>query len=86
MPVLKINNIHKSYGETQALKGVSFEVAAGEIVAVIGPSGCGKSTLLSIVAGLEAADSGSISWDEEDLTNTPPHQRGFGLMFQDYAL
>ena len=86
MSILRIEDIYKSYGETQALKGVSFEVAAGEIVAVIGPSGCGKSTLLSIVAGLEAADSGSISWNGEELTNTPPHQRGFGLMFQDYAL
>ena len=86
MSILSIENIHKSYGETQALKGVSFEVAAGEIVAVLGPSGCGKSTLLSIVAGLEAADSGRISWNGTELSTTPAHQRGFGLMFQDYAL
>ena len=83
---LRLENIHKSYGPTIALAGVSFEVAQGEIVAVLGPSGCGKSTLLAIIAGLEAADQGEVRWDGVSLAGTPPHRRGFGLMFQDYAL
>jgi len=53
---------------------------------VLGPSGSGKSTLLRAVAGLESPDAGSISWNGERLNGVPPHARGFGLMFQDYAL
>jgi ABC-type Fe3+/spermidine/putrescine transport system ATPase subunit len=83
---LTLENIHKSFGSTTALIGVSFEVAQGEIVAVLGPSGCGKSTLLAIIAGLEIADRGEVRWDGENLAGMPPHRRGFGLMFQDYAL
>jgi thiamine transport system ATP-binding protein len=83
---LVLESIHKSFGATTALAGVAFQVARGEIVAVLGPSGCGKSTLLSIIAGLEAADRGNVLWDGASLAGTPPHQRGFGLMFQDYAL
>ena len=86
MDGLTLENIYKSYGTTIALAGVSFDVAQGEIVAVLGPSGCGKSTLLAIIAGLEAADRGEVRWDSENLAGTPPHRRGFGLMFQDYAL
>ena len=86
MTGLKVNNIHKAFGEIQALAGISFEVAHGEVLAVLGPSGCGKSTLLSIIAGLEVPDEGQVSWDGRDLVGVPPHKRGFGLMFQDYAL
>jgi ABC-type Fe3+/spermidine/putrescine transport system ATPase subunit len=83
---LILENLHKSFGETHALTGVSFDVALGEIVAVLGPSGCGKSTLLSVIAGLEIPDRGRVLWMNTDLAETPPHQRGFGLMFQDFAL
>ncbi len=83
---LQVSNIHKSFGTTHALRGVSFEVTQGEIVAVLGPSGCGKSTLLAVIAGLEEPDQGSISWQSQPMGEIPPHQRGFGLMFQDYAL
>jgi len=83
---LIIKDIYKSFGETRALNGVSFDVAQGEIVALLGPSGCGKSTLLSLIAGLEKPDIGEIFWDDLSLEGTPPHKRGFGLMFQDYAL
>ncbi len=83
---LTLDRIYKSFGPTPALAGVSFDVDQGEIVAVLGPSGCGKSTLLAIIAGLEAPDQGAVRWDGEDLAGTPPHRRGFGLMFQDYAL
>jgi ABC-type Fe3+/spermidine/putrescine transport system ATPase subunit len=61
-------------------------VDEGQIVALLGPSGCGKSTLLSIIAGLEPPDSGDVRWDGETVREVAPHHRGFGLMFQDFAL
>lgn len=84
--MLKVRDLHKNYSGKAALAGVSFEVGEGEIVAVLGPSGSGKSTLLKVVAGLEEADSGQLQWRGQDLAEVPIHQRGFGLMFQDYAL
>jgi ABC-type Fe3+/spermidine/putrescine transport system ATPase subunit len=86
MPALEVRNLHKSFGGNAALRGISFEVAAGETLAVLGPSGCGKSTLLSIVAGLESPDSGQVCWAGSDLSRTAVHKRNFGLMFQDFAL
>ncbi len=58
----------------------------GEVTAVLGPSGSGKTTLLRAVAGLQAASSGRVALDGRDLADVPPHQRGLGMMFQDYAL
>jgi ABC-type Fe3+/spermidine/putrescine transport system ATPase subunit len=86
MTILSIQEISKSFGSTQALDCISFEVDEGEIVALLGPSGCGKSTLLSIIAGLEPPDKGQVRYNGVSLANTPPHMRGFGLMFQDFAL
>jgi len=83
---LAILDVHKSFGGTPALAGVSFEIAQGETVAVLGPSGCGKSTLLNLIAGLEMPDRGDILWNDVSLADTPPYKRGFGLMFQDFAL
>ena len=74
------------FDETPALDAVNLTVHDGEIVAVMGPSGCGKTTLLRAVAGLQSLDIGTISWNGRSLHRTPPHERGFGLMFQDYAL
>jgi len=83
---LRVINLDKFFGETHALDRVSFEVAEGEIVAVLGPSGCGKSTLLAVIAGLEVPNTGEVQWDGKSLASVPSHKRGFGLMFQDYAL
>lgn len=69
-----------------AVRGVSFDVAEREVVALTGPSGCGKSTLLRAISGLEPLVAGSISWDGHSLEHVPPHLRGFGLMFQDGQL
>jgi ABC-type Fe3+/spermidine/putrescine transport system ATPase subunit len=84
--ILQVAGLHKSFGATRALQGVSFEVESGEIMAILGPSGCGKSTLLSIIAGLESPDRGEVLWGGQSLKSVPPHLRGFGLMFQDFAL
>lgn len=69
-----------------ALDGLDLDVGAGEVVAVLGPSGCGKSTLLRAVAGLVPVERGTITLSGRDLAEVPTHQRGVGLMFQDYAL
>jgi spermidine/putrescine transport system ATP-binding protein len=84
--MLEIVEIHKSYEDKPLLCGVSFSVAEGETVCLLGPSGSGKSTLLRIIAGLEIPESGQVRWDGEDLASISAHQRGFGLVFQDYAL
>jgi ABC-type Fe3+/spermidine/putrescine transport system ATPase subunit len=86
MPLLELDNVRKSYPDGWTLTGVSFTVEREEIVCLLGPSGCGKTTLLRLIAGLETLDSGRVSVDGEDVTAVPPHLRGFGLMFQEYAL
>ena len=86
MDGLRLDHLHKTFGDTVALSGVTFEVNSGEIVAVLGPSGCGKSTLLALIAGLEEPDRGEIYWNDIPLAGVRPHKRGFGLMFQDFAL
>jgi ABC-type Fe3+/spermidine/putrescine transport system ATPase subunit len=84
--MLELIDIHKSYEGQPFLCGISFTVTAGETVCLLGPSGSGKSTLLRIIAGLETPDQGQVRWDGEDLAPVPVHRRGFGLVFQDYAL
>lgn len=84
--MLELRSISKAYGSQPVLVDIDLTLADGEILALLGPSGSGKSTLLSVVAGLEVPDRGQVLWDGTDLTHTPAHRRGFGLMFQDYAL
>ena len=84
--MLECLQLSVAFDETPALDAVDLTVGDSEIVAVMGPSGCGKTTLLRAVAGLQDLDTGTVSWDGSDLREVPPHQRGFGLMFQDYAL
>jgi len=84
--MLEVRNIFKTYEGKLLLNDISFTVAEGETICLLGASGSGKSTLLRIIAGLEASESGLISFNGLDLTNTPPHLRDFGLVFQDYAL
>jgi ABC-type Fe3+/spermidine/putrescine transport system ATPase subunit len=84
--MLEVRSITKSFEGQPLLKGISFAVHEGETVCLLGASGSGKSTLLRIIAGIETPESGKIIWDGEDFTRVPVHKRGFGLMFQDYAL
>jgi len=75
-PILELVNIHKAFGDRQILKGVSFQVFAGEMLGLIGPSGCGKSTILKIICGLLEPDQGEVIKRSEDI----------GLVFQGSAL
>lgn len=84
--MLTVKGLTVRFGDVTAVDGVDLVVEAGEVVCVLGPSGCGKTTLLRAVAGLEDPAGGSILWDGQDVTAVAVHRRGFGLMFQDYAL
>jgi len=84
--LLELRDIHKQWDHRPLLDGVSLSVQAGETVALLGASGSGKSTLLKIAAGLEVPDAGTVWFDGVDITELPPEQRGFALMFQDFAL
>lgn len=86
MPLLEIRHLQKSYPDDWTLHDVSFAVEESERLCLLGPSGCGKTTLLRLIAGLEMPDAGQVLVDGEDVTPVPPHLRGFGLMFQEYAL
>jgi putative spermidine/putrescine transport system ATP-binding protein len=83
---LDVTDAEKSFGATSVLGGVDLKVGAGEFVSLLGPSGCGKTTLLRIVAGLLAADRGSVKLDGQDISALPPHKRDVGVVFQNYAL
>jgi iron(III) transport system ATP-binding protein len=83
---LAIRQLTKRFGAFQALAGVDLEIAAGALVCFLGPSGCGKSTLLRAIAGLDLPTGGSIHQAGRDITNLPPEQRDFGIVFQSYAL
>lgn len=84
--MLDVEGVSVAFDGAKALEGVSLQLAPGSVTAVLGPSGSGKSTLLRVIAGLQRPDSGRIRWDGRDVTDEAPHLRGFGLMFQDYAL
>jgi putative spermidine/putrescine transport system ATP-binding protein len=81
-----LRDVTKSFGLVQALDGVSLQVAAGELVALLGPSGCGKTTLLRSVAGLLQVDRGQILIGGKDVTGMPTRERPIGMVFQSYAL
>jgi ABC-type Fe3+/spermidine/putrescine transport system ATPase subunit len=86
-PILTVRDIHKRFDDPAGvLHGISLEVQEGEIVCLLGPSGCGKTTLLRVIAGLEAPDRGQVLFAGQEMSQVPVHQRGFGLMFQDFAL
>lgn len=85
-PYLQLENIHKSFGKYVALRDIHLEIYPGEFVCLLGPSGCGKTTLLRIIAGLETQTQGRVIQADRDISNLPPSQRDFGIVFQSYAL
>lgn len=86
MPLLSLTNLSKRFDKTQAVADVSLDVERGEFFGLLGPSGCGKTTTLRMIAGLEKPDSGAIAFDGNEITNLPAERRGFGMVFQNYAL
>ncbi|WP_320822197.1 ABC transporter ATP-binding protein [Reinekea sp.] len=84
--LLSIKNISKQFGDMTAVDDVSLEIRKGEIFALLGASGSGKSTLLRILAGFEQPTSGKILIGSEDISQLPPNERPFNMMFQSYAL
>lgn len=85
MSALTVTNLNVTYGNTTAVKDATFELAEGELVAVVGASGSGKSSMLAAIAGI-VAYSGSVSWKGQDLADVPVHRRGVGMVFQDGQL
>lgn len=86
MPLLSLKNLSKKFDKTAAVADVSLDVDRGEFFGLLGPSGCGKTTTLRMIAGLENPDSGSIEFDGQQITTQPAERRGFGMVFQNYAL
>lgn len=85
-PLLRIENVAKTFGMFRAVDGVSLDIKAGEFFALLGPSGCGKTTLLRMLAGFEAPDEGRILLGDKDIAQALPHERPINMMFQNYAL
>jgi iron(III) transport system ATP-binding protein len=83
---LQLSGIRKEFGAFVALRGVSLDVHAGELLCFLGPSGCGKTTLLRIIAGLEVQSAGTILQAGRDISRLPPMERDYGIVFQSYAL
>jgi putative spermidine/putrescine transport system ATP-binding protein len=83
---LRVRELTKWFADTAAVRRFDLEVSGGEFISLLGPSGCGKTTTLNCVAGLLDPDEGSIEIDGTDITRHPPERRGFGMVFQNYAL
>ncbi len=86
MGQIKLNQVSKSFGETEVIPPLDLTIGDGEFTVFVGPSGCGKSTLLRLIAGLEDITSGHIEIDGADATTVPPAKRGLAMVFQSYAL
>ncbi len=87
MARISLNNVRKTYaGAVETIKGVSLDIADGELLVLVGPSGCGKSTLLRMIAGLESITSGEISIGDRVVNALEPSERDIAMVFQNYAL
>jgi putative spermidine/putrescine transport system ATP-binding protein len=83
---LRLDGMSRSFGSVNALKSVTLNVRRGEFIALLGPSGCGKSTALNCLAGLLTLSGGGIWLDQTRIDGLKPEERGFGMVFQNYAL
>jgi ABC-type Fe3+/spermidine/putrescine transport system ATPase subunit len=83
---LEVRGLRKRFGEVVAVRDFTLELEAGELMTLLGPSGCGKTTALRLIAGFETPDAGRILFKGTDVTARSPQKRGFGMVFQSYAL
>ena len=86
MGYIQFEDVHKSFGNNEVLKGITMGVEKGHMATLLGPSGCGKSTLLRCLAGLEEVTSGKVYVDGKDITDVTPRNRNIGMVFQQYSL
>jgi len=83
---IAVQDLTKRFGPLEVVGRASFSIAEGELFTLLGPSGCGKTTLLRLIAGFYAPDGGEIRFDDRVVNDVPPHERGIGMVFQNYAL
>ncbi len=83
---ISAHDIVKRFGDNEVVGRSSFSIGEGELFTLLGPSGCGKTTLLRLIAGFYAPDEGEIRFDGKRVNEVPPHKRGIGMVFQNYAL
>ncbi|MGZ5093064.1 MAG: ABC transporter ATP-binding protein [Burkholderiales bacterium] len=83
---IAVRNLTKRFGSLVVVNGVDFSIEDGELFTLLGPSGCGKTTLLRLIAGFYPPDGGEIRFDDRVVNDVPPHERGIGMVFQNYAL
>lgn len=86
MTTISLDAVTKNFGEFQALQPISLTFHSRQFIVILGPSGCGKTTLLRILAGLEKPSTGSVRFNEADVTHAGPKERNIAMVFQDYAL
>jgi len=83
---ISVHDIVKRFGENEVVGRSSFTIREGELFTLLGPSGCGKTTLLRLIAGFYKPDEGEVRFDGRSVNEVPPHARGIGMVFQNYAL
>ena len=86
MATVTLDNVKKSFGNTDVIHGIDIDIRDGEFIVIVGPSGCGKSTLLRMVAGLETVTSGEVRIDDRPVNDVEPMDRDIAMVFQNYAL
>lgn len=84
--LIRLENITKSFEDTDVLRGIDLTINENEFVTILGPSGCGKTTMLRIIGGFEMPDAGRVLFEGKDITNTPSNKRHLNTVFQNYAL
>src|SRR5512139_3071083 len=83
---ITVADLTKRFGSVSVVNRVGFSIEEGALFPLLGPSGCGKTTLLRLIAGFYAQDDGEVRFDDRRVNEVPPHERGIGMVFQNYAL